>query len=289
MTGKENGEMIEFKKDGLLFSFPEVHPEAKCSIVFQRTLRVPRDGGRYPVPPGLGRFPLERIDSYSGAVPDSWERSGVFLPMYQSEALLVIFIGWYPFALRVTVGGMNAITGRRVRDERLWRPQDYVVFPKRPWMEWFCVGNGRARQFLAMPLQENQVLPKAQNHLKEEGGIAITAHPMRAESYRKYRARRTAAMSGWGGEASLWGASFPEHEFLGISEEREDSFGAGAWETAAESRCSVYPVNSLDFLRITGSVPLGKPPTREEYSEAGLPWYGEYGNDAAALERMAPA
>ena len=68
----------------------------------------------------------------------------MFFPMYQSEALWVIFVGWYPFAIKVSVGGMNAVTGKRLHDERLWRPQDYVVFPRRPWMEWFCVGNGRA-------------------------------------------------------------------------------------------------------------------------------------------------
>jgi hypothetical protein len=33
--------MIELKKDSLVFTFPEVHPDAKLTIDFQRTLRIP--------------------------------------------------------------------------------------------------------------------------------------------------------------------------------------------------------------------------------------------------------
>jgi len=36
--------MIELKKDSLVFSFPEVHADAKISIEFLRTLRIPDDG-----------------------------------------------------------------------------------------------------------------------------------------------------------------------------------------------------------------------------------------------------
>ena len=36
--------MIELKNDSLVFSFPEVHPDARLTIYFQRTLRIPDDG-----------------------------------------------------------------------------------------------------------------------------------------------------------------------------------------------------------------------------------------------------
>ncbi len=35
--------MIELKDDALEFSFPEVHPEARLRVEFQRTLRIPDD------------------------------------------------------------------------------------------------------------------------------------------------------------------------------------------------------------------------------------------------------
>jgi hypothetical protein len=39
------------------------------AVSFQRTLRIPDDGGVYPLPPGLGRFPLG-ADAGEGDVDD---------------------------------------------------------------------------------------------------------------------------------------------------------------------------------------------------------------------------
>ena len=57
--------MITLQKDSLAFRFPEVHDEAKCEIEFQRTLRLPDDGKTYPLPAGLGRFPVRHIDDFA--------------------------------------------------------------------------------------------------------------------------------------------------------------------------------------------------------------------------------
>ena len=84
--------MIELKQDRLIFSFPELHPQARLTIEMQRTLRIPDDGKTYPLPPGLGQFPLRHVDDFASAVPDSWrKRGGVMMPMYQSEALWLRF------------------------------------------------------------------------------------------------------------------------------------------------------------------------------------------------------
>src|SRR5687767_12804574 len=74
--------MIETKDDGLSFSFPDVHPSATLHITFQRTLRIPDDDKTYPLPPGLGEFPLRHVDDFANNVPASWlEHGGVMLPM----------------------------------------------------------------------------------------------------------------------------------------------------------------------------------------------------------------
>lgn len=81
---------------------------------FQRTLRIPADGGTYPLPPGLGRFPLEPIDRHRDRVPAAWHGRGLaMLPMYRREALWLCFEGawWRPSVLKVGVGGINAISG----------------------------------------------------------------------------------------------------------------------------------------------------------------------------------
>jgi hypothetical protein len=69
------------------------------SLTFQRTLRIPDDGRTYPLPPGLGRFPILPVADHRDRVPKNWrEVGGFFIPMYQREALWISFHGrhWKP-------------------------------------------------------------------------------------------------------------------------------------------------------------------------------------------------
>ena len=68
--------MIELKNDALVFTFPEVHPDAALRLEFQRTLRIPDDEGDYPLPPGLGAFPLRHVDDFGPRLPASWNEHG---------------------------------------------------------------------------------------------------------------------------------------------------------------------------------------------------------------------
>ena len=80
--------MTELQNDQLVFRFPNVHADAVCRIGFHRTLRIPDDNRNYPLPPGLGRFPLRHVDDHLDQIPEAWDRhGGVFLPMYQAEAM----------------------------------------------------------------------------------------------------------------------------------------------------------------------------------------------------------
>ena len=74
---------------------------------FQRTLRIPDDGKAYPLPPGLGRFPLRHLDDYARRLPADWlRRGGVITPMHQAEAMWINLRtgSWdmpYPFRSRL--------------------------------------------------------------------------------------------------------------------------------------------------------------------------------------------
>ncbi len=61
--------MIELTNDELVFTFPEVHPDAALTLDFQRTLRIPDDEETYPLPSGLGAFPLRHVDDFAETVP----------------------------------------------------------------------------------------------------------------------------------------------------------------------------------------------------------------------------
>jgi len=71
--------MIELQNQNLVFTFPEIHPKARLEISFQRTLRIPDTDRAYPLPPGLGSFPLEHVD-------DCAESSRCFIHLLNSRA-----------------------------------------------------------------------------------------------------------------------------------------------------------------------------------------------------------
>ena len=83
-NGEKENSMIELKNNRLCISFPEIHKDASCFVDFQRTLRVPDDNQEYPLPAGLGEFPLYPVDDYplpdTSATPDI-----ISLPRYHAD------------------------------------------------------------------------------------------------------------------------------------------------------------------------------------------------------------
>ena len=124
-------------------------------VSFQRTLRIPEDGKIYPLPPGLGRFPIRRVEDFADRVPESWRaHGGVFVPMYQREALWLGFQGadWRPNAVKIGIGMINAISGHPWNQSLSRGTEDYLVVPDQPWLDGINAGEGVIRQFVAMPL-----------------------------------------------------------------------------------------------------------------------------------------
>lgn len=154
------------------------------------SMRIPDDGRAYPLPPGLGSFPLMHIDDYASRIPREWlDRGGVLMPMWQSEALWLKFESSfvesrgadYPFAIKVATGKINAITGENWRHGLSRNPQDYMVAPEQPWLDGYCVEKGIIRQFVAMPLGEGYTVEEQINGKAEFGGLQIEVFPMRTE------------------------------------------------------------------------------------------------------------
>ena len=277
--------MIELKNEQLIFRFPEVHKDAECRISFQRTLRIPDDNRAYSLPPGLGRFPLNLVDDYADSVPANWgAHGGVFLPMYQAEALWLDFDGSYPMAVKVAAGKINAVTGEGWENELSSRPQDYVVIPEQPWLDGFSVMEGMIRQFVAMPLGEGFTAEEQLTGEAEHGGLQIVVYPMKASLYEAEN--EEVGLVAYGPppvyspprEMGLAPGGLMRQEIY------EDEYGFGAWDTSVRSRCFVHILNSVQFFDVTGARPPSKPPTAREYTAAGLPWFDYYGGDLKALE-----
>jgi len=278
--------MIELKDNQLIFSFPEVHKHARCSIEFQRTLRIPDDNRSYPLPPGLGSFPLDHVDNLGDKLPEPWKRhGGIYFPMYQSEAMWINFSNNYPFAIKIAAGKVNALTGESWANGIHINPQDYLVAPDQPWLDGFCVAKGLIRQFVAMPLGEGFSAEEQLSGEAEHGGIQIIACPMKAEYYYEHIVKPS--------EGIMFSGSMPLEEAspddMGLApgglmrqEIYEDDYGIDAWETSASSRCFVHIANSAVYQQLTGRRPPDKPPNAKDYTEAGLPWF-DYYSDGEAL------
>ena len=294
--------MIELKNDRLVFSFPDVHPDAKLEIGFQRTFRIPDDGKTYPLPPGFGYFPLRHVDDHARRVPPGWlDRGGVMLPMYQSEAMWLRFSPQYvarranyPFAIKVAAGKIDAVTGKGWSDGLTARPQDYMVAPRQPWLDGFCVQKGLIRQFVAMPLgagytAEEQITEKA-----EYGGLQIVVYPMKREVFeRRFPEREEVVLTAefYGTPCAASGVMRKRSAAMGLApggrmkqEIYEDPFDFDDWEQTQKSRCFVHIANSLVWREITGQQPPTTPPTAREYAQADLPWFDYYDDRATALD-----
>ncbi len=294
--------MIELTDDALEFSFPEVHPNARLSVGFQRTLRIPDDGSDYPLPPGLGRFPVRHVDDHASRVPDRWlRRGGVMLPMYRVEALWLHFgrgaggHGYggraYPFALKVAAGKVNAVTGEPWEDGLHRDPQDYLVAPPQPWLDGYCVEEGTIRQFVAMELGAGYSAEEQLTGEAEHGGLQIIAYPMKREVWeRKFGPReertdyalRTSVQADAAPSAAMdmgLGAGGRMRQEL-----YDDPHAFEDWDLRHSSRCFVHLTNALVWRAVTGQAPPTTPPTSEEYTEAGLPWFDYYAGDREALE-----
>lgn len=300
--------MIELLNDTLVFRFPDVHPNAELRIEFQRTLRIPDDGKAYPLPPGLGRFPMRHVDDFADRVPPRWlERGGVMFPMYQAEAMWLNFRSGYvpdratayPFAIKIATGKRSAVTGEEWREGLHALPdQDYVVAPRQPWLDGYVVEKGYVRQFVAMPLGDGYSAEEQLTGKAEHGGVQIQVYPMkRAEFDRRFPVvplRETSEGAHAKIAYSLAAPPAAAAPDMGLApggrmrqEVYDDPYGINEWDTAQRGRCFVHLCNSLVWRSITGVEPPTTPPTAAEYSRAGLPWFDYYADGTAAVKGSA--
>ena len=281
--------MIELKNDKLRFSFPDLHPDAHCTVSFQRTLRIPDDDKTWPLPPGLGRFPMVHVDDFAATLPAEWiDRGGVAFPMYQSEAMWIAFSGdEYPFAVKIAAGKIDAVTGKPWSPDLGEQPQNYVVIPTQPWLDGFCVSKGVIRQFVAMPLGAGYTAEEQITGQAEYGGLQIQVYPMKAEIYEREIKSKRLNYREVGGSVRAICEAAPSMGLAPGGQMRQqiywDEFGFDVWDRTHSSRCFVHLCNSLVWQSITAQHPPYPPPTAKSYSEAGLPWFDYYRDDVEAL------
>jgi hypothetical protein len=290
--GKKGTKMITLERDNLVFRFPDLHQDAICGIALHRTLRIPDDGKEYPLPTGLGNFPLRHIDDYKHRLSErQLRRGGVIMPMHQAEAMWISFNSRmrYPFAVKIGTGKVNAVTGKSWSNSLNSDPQDYLIVPEQPWLDGYHVEENSIRQFVAMPLGEGYSVEEQLTGAAEHGGIQIAVMPMKADYYKKLITSRPNAVYSYslGGMESR---AMNTCEEMGLSagglmrqEIYDDIYGLDAWDQQAASKCFVTIANSNQWMKVTGETPPTVPPSAADYSRSGFPWFDYYDSDAKAI------
>ena len=267
---------VVLRDDALVFS-------DRFSLSFQRTLRIPDDGRRYPLPPGLGRFPLYRVRDFADRVPEGWDREhGYFIPMYQREAMWIDFDGahWKPNAVKVGVGLVNAVSGTPWDLELHADPQDYLVVPAQPWLDGLKAGESMIRQFIAVPLGAGQTIEAQVRGSESDGALRLAVFEPRpgrfpdtppSDGLLLVREQAPAmAMKADGAAMGLGAGGRMKQKVY------PDSYGSDTWSGDAPQEAVIYIVNSEQFEAITGRQPPSTPVNAAAYTAYGFPWFDLY-------------
>ena len=247
-------------------AFDSIVLTPEVSVTLQRTLRIPDDGRDYPLPPGLGRLPVK----------DTGE--GLVVPMHVREAMWLSFDApyWKPHALKVGIGGIDALTGESFDPDHLSaRPQDYVVIPDQPWLDGINAGDGFIRQFVAVALGEGLSVEADLTGEESHGGLQLSLFAPRPgrfpDSPPKIDPRyETMCCVQASSEMGLGAGGRMRQEIY------EDDYGLDTWERKPAATVEVTMLEAHAFAERFG-VPV--PPTPVDaatYTEHGLPWFDLY-------------
>ncbi len=248
----------------------------RFSVSFQRTLRIPDDGRTFPLPPGLGIFPVRRVADHADRLPAGvFDRRDLFIPMYQREALWLGLHGaaWKPNAVKIGAGGINVLTGEPFDLALRGTSQDYVVVPPQPWIDGVKTGRDVVRQFVAMPLGLGYSLEASIEAEERRGAIQLAVFNPRPgrfpdapppETEGGPRRQASAGRMGLGAGGVMRQKVYP------------DRHGSDAWDPEARAALTVHILNSLQYREVTGEAPPPTPIDAAAYTKHGLPWFDLY-------------
>ncbi|RYP25732.1 hypothetical protein DL768_011427 [Monosporascus sp. mg162] len=159
-------------------------------ISFQRTIRVPDNVEASFLPPGLGCFPLYKVQDYASRLPPELaSKGGVFLPMHQKEAMWIRLSSTTPFMIKIYCGGVNAVSGEHHSEDLSTKfrrlklnmdkesIQDYIVTPEQLWVDGIATEPGIVRQFVAMPMGQGYTVEAQLTGKETNGGLQFEITP----------------------------------------------------------------------------------------------------------------
>ncbi|KAH9923627.1 uncharacterized protein B0H18DRAFT_1212143 [Fomitopsis serialis] len=150
------------------------------AMQFHRTIRVPDNDKTQPLPPNLGTFQIYNVADFANRLPKSVvSKGGMFIAMYQREAMWISFSPCTPNginALKVSVGGINALTGNPQNAKAAADTQDYLPINSTSgqlWLDGICTAPGIVQQFVATPLGHGYTVEGQITGKEDIGGMQI--------------------------------------------------------------------------------------------------------------------
>ena len=251
------------------------------------------------------------------------ERGGVIMPIWQAEAMWIQFSNHgpepgldFPVAIKVATGKINAVSGEPWRPGLHRDPQDYMVSPSQRWLDGYAVeartnpaksfldntttAAGVIRQFIAMPLGEGYSAEEQITGEARWGGLQIAVMPLkravwerskvRWESWKREQQVRKPEIRPYAPSSSKVFMKLPSLGTMGLAPGGlmrqaiyPDRYNIDDWDIDASDRVFVTLVHAKEWKAITAEAPATYPPSADEYSKAGLPWFDFYGVDQEAL------
>lgn len=258
-------------------------------VSFQRTLRIPEDG-LHPLPPGLGEFPLRRVEDYPATASAEWlARGGVMLPVYQHEAMWLSFDTEEPAALQVSVGKVCAVSGESWVEKLRKKKQNYVALPDQPWLDGINAGDGFIRQFVAVPLGSGATVEGQVTGQEVHGGVQLRGVGLTKDALRQWRKdQRAWNHLGVGLACMALNASAPGMGLGAGGMMRQEIYAderkLADYDAGRDWRVFVHLCSAQQWTLITGEVPPPSPVDRETYVRFGLPWFDYYDADAKDIK-----
>ena len=192
-------------------------------------------------------------------------------------------------AVKVAAGKVNAVNGEPWTNELDFARQDYLEVPGQPWLDGFCVAEGKVRQFVAMPLGRGYTAEEQVTGAAEHGGIQLLVRPLKRKVWERRLERQRKMRARWAAEDVPMEACAAPLADMGLApggsirqQINEAVERPGDWDPDARSRCFVHIADSLAWRAVTGEAPPVPPPTAADYADAGLPWFDWY-DDRPAL------
>lgn len=236
----------------------------RLRIELHRTLRVPNDGKRYPLPPSMGVFPLFRL------------RTGEFaVPVHQWEAMWISFDApaWHPSAVQVSAGGVNVLSGEPFATPL--REGNYLVAPPQLWLDGAKTGAGVVRQFVAAPLGQGMTVGE------QIAGTAESSLRIRVFAAKPGRFPERGPRGGL-----EEGLELPFGVAVGGTIEQSvyaDPHGLRTWDRSRVREFAVMLLNSAEFEEKTGVTAPPSPVSAADYNDLGLPWFALYDEPAGEI------